>query len=34
VFYAKNQVALRGVSRIDSALTDVTALNYLQQAVT
>ena len=34
VYFAKNQVALRGVSRIDSALTDVTALNYLHQAVT
>jgi len=33
VYFAKNQVALRG-SRIDSALTDVTALNYLHQAVT
>jgi HK97 family phage major capsid protein len=34
VFFAKNQVAVRGVSRIDSALTDVIAINYLHQAVT
>jgi HK97 family phage major capsid protein len=34
VFFAKNQVALRGVSRIDSALTDATSVNYLHQSVT
>jgi hypothetical protein len=34
MFFAKNQVAVRGVSRIDSAFTDVTKLNYLHQAVT
>jgi HK97 family phage major capsid protein len=32
--FSKDQIALRGVSRVDSVLTDVTALNYLHQAVT
>jgi HK97 family phage major capsid protein len=34
VYFAKNQTAVRGLTRTDSALTDVTAINYLHQAVT
>lgn len=33
VWSSSNVAALRGVSRIDGALTDVTALNYVHMAV-
>lgn len=32
--FHKDQVALRGKTRVDGVLTDVTAINYLHQAVT
>jgi HK97 family phage major capsid protein len=34
VFFAKNQLAVRGVSRVDSTLVDATAVNYLHMNVT
>lgn len=33
-FFAKNQLAVRGVSRLDAALVDATAVVHLHQAVT
>ena len=34
IYFDRNQVALRGLMRIDSGLADVTAINVLHQAVT
>jgi HK97 family phage major capsid protein len=33
LYFNKNQLALRGISRLDSNLTDATAVNYLRQSV-
>jgi HK97 family phage major capsid protein len=32
--FGKNQLAVRGISRIDAKLTDPTAVDYLHQNVT
>ncbi len=34
LYFHKDQVALRGKTRVDGVLTDATAINYLHEAVT
>ncbi len=34
LLFNKDQIALRGKTRVDGVLTDTTAVNYLHRAVT